>query len=135
VASPAGPLGVVSIDPTPDTFSPPHKHLNRLAISIKSRDTQETMPRPIRRCRRCRHALPPWARADTRYCGDTCRQAAHRQRRRRRLGIETPPAGPIEVRDQQVQIDDLERLMASLDATSERVMANVSRIVKRSTAC
>jgi hypothetical protein len=29
------------------------------------------MPKPIRRCQRCRAILPPWARIDTRYCGNT----------------------------------------------------------------
>jgi hypothetical protein len=41
-----------------------------------------------------------------------------------------PAAGPIEVRDRHTQITDLEALMASLDTTSERVMANFSKIVK-----
>jgi hypothetical protein len=115
----------------PAIFLALHKPLNRLAIGINSRDTQETMPRPIRRCRRCRHALPPWSRLDARYRGDTCRQQAHREWRRSRRSP-VCEAGPVVVRDQQAQITDLEALMASLDATSERVMANVARIVKRS---
>jgi hypothetical protein len=105
------------------------KRLNLLAVSIDNRDTQETMPRPIRRCRRCRHALPPWSRVDARYCGDTCRQRAHREWRRASRSPRCE-AGPIEVRDQHTQITDLEALMASLDTVSDRVMAAVTRIAK-----
>ena len=90
------------------------------------------MPKPIRRCRRCDRILPPWARADTRFCGNACRQAAHREQhqwRRRKPGT-VPSAGPIEVRDRQVTAADIESLMAATDATVERVMANVAKITK-----
>jgi len=91
------------------------------------------MPKPIRRCLRCRRILPPWARADSRYCGNTCRQAAHREHhrwRRRKPSAEVQAAWPIKVRDRQVQIADIENLMAATDATVERVMANVAKITK-----
>lgn len=94
------------------------------------RDNSIIMPKPIRHCHCCHRILPPWSRADARYCGDTCRQTAHRQWRRRKPCGVMPAAGPIEVRDQQTQITDIEPLMASLDATSERVMANVAKITK-----
>lgn len=42
--------------------------------------------------------------------------------------------GPIQARDRQVQIADIEALMAATDATMERVMANVAKIVKPSAA-
>jgi hypothetical protein len=110
------------------------KRLNLLAVSIDNRDTQETMPRPIRRCRRCRHALPPWSRVDARYCGDTCRQRAHREWRRasRAPVCEAGPIGVVAEKgfDKQTQIDSIEALMSALDRTSERVMLNVGKIMK-----
>jgi hypothetical protein len=54
----------------------------------------------------------------------------HQWRRLKRPSAEV--AGPIKVRDRQVQMDDIENLMAATDATVERVMANVSKIVKPS---
>jgi hypothetical protein len=89
------------------------------------------VPKPIRRCLRCRHILPPWARADTRYCSNACRQAAHREHHRWRRASRAPrckAVGPIKPCDRQVQIADIEQLMAATDATVERVMANVSKI-------
>jgi hypothetical protein len=90
------------------------------------------MPKPIRHCLRRRHILPPWARADTRFCGNTCRQAAHRERNhwRRRDLKSGSAAEPIMVRERQVQIADIEHLMAATDATVEHVMANVAKITK-----
>ncbi len=96
------------------------------------------MPKPIRRCLRCSRHLPPWARADTRYCTDACRQAEHRHRhqwrRASRAAKKTPAPAPIQVRDRQAQIADIENLSAALDATVERVMANVAKITKPSAA-
>jgi hypothetical protein len=88
------------------------------------------MPKPIRRCSRCSRILAPWARADTRFCGNVCRQAAHRERHqwRRREPDSVQVAGPMKLRERQAQIDDIERLIAQTDATVERVMANVAKI-------
>jgi hypothetical protein len=87
------------------------------------------MPKPIRRCIRCFRILPPWARADTRLCGNVCRQAAHRERHqwRRRETVAVQVTGP-KLRERQVQIDDIEQLIALTDATVARVMANVAKI-------
>ena len=41
-------------------------------------------------------------------------------------------SAPIKLRDQRVTAADIEALMAATDATVERVMANVSKIVKPS---
>jgi hypothetical protein len=82
--------------------------------------------------------LPPWSRLDARYCGDTCRQRAHREWRRasRSARCENAETSSIEVRptfkvrDRAEQITDLEALMASLDTVSERVMAAATKIAK-----
>jgi len=58
-------------------------------------------------------------------------QAEHRERHRwsrRKPG--TIPAGPIKLRERTEQIADIEHLMAATEATVERVMANVAKIVK-----
>jgi hypothetical protein len=43
-------------------------------------------------------------------------------------------AGPIKLREQQAQIDDIERLIEQTDATVARVMANVAKIRKKAGA-
>ena len=90
------------------------------------------MPKPIRHCRRCRRILPPWSRLDTRWCGNACRQADHRDRHRwRRLKPGKAPIGRlVTVRSRAEQIAAIEAAEAELDATMARVMANVERIMK-----
>jgi hypothetical protein len=66
---------------------------------------------------------------------NVCRQAEHRERHRfRRCRTASAPtaSAPIKLRDQRVTAADIEALMAATDATVERVMANVSKIVKPS---
>ena len=107
--------------------------MNSLANGTYSRYVYGTIPKPIHHCLRCSRILPPWARADTRFCGNVCRQAAHRERHRWRRR-ETDVArvdGPIKLRERQAQIDDIEQLIAQSDATVERVMANVAKIRTR----
>jgi hypothetical protein len=110
--------------------------LNHLTSScIPIRYFCGVMPKPIRHCSRCRAILPPWSRIDSRYCGNVCRQAEHRERHRfRRCRTASAPtaSAPIKLRDQRVTAADIEALMAATDATVERVMANVSKIVKPS---
>jgi hypothetical protein len=91
------------------------------------------MPKPIRRCLRCRAILPPWARIDTRFCGGSCRQAAFREQhrwRRRKPCAEVQAAGPIKVRDRQVQINDIEGLIAQTEAAERKAIAAIERVLK-----